>query len=150
MLGMTDADQSDWVAARAECTAVRLFGALRRVVNRDVEAANKSPHINCGFSVKPRDLGDASFDVLKVVSTAAGFEGRRFILSGETITVAPVDARDVVHDALLKAEPHLDLECRCLLRYTVPAEPGANKTWQRIEPQQFSRLALEGLFFPKR
>ena len=118
-------------------------------MNRDVESASNNPRLDCGFSVKPRDLGDASFDVLQVSATAAGPRGRRFILDGKTITVEPLDALDVVHDPILKAEPQLDLDCRCLLRYTVPAEPGGNETWQPIELQQFSRVALEDLFFPE-
>ena len=143
---MSDPERPDWVEARAQCTAERLFTELHEIVKRDAESANRNPRIDGGFQVKAQGRGDVSFTVLRLEPQSAAYTGRLFILEGKTITVEPVDARDVVHSPLLKAEAILDPHCNCRLRYTVP---GTEIQQMAEELQLLSRLALEELFFPE-
>ena len=124
---LDELDRFNWVEARADCDAERLFHELREIVRSDCESARK-------FSKKRSELmgivletsSDFSFAVSRGVP-----ESRCFQLEGGHIIVT-----DLKGKALYESTARL-VENQCLIEYK----------GEYYKPWQFSQKVLEEFFF---
>ena len=132
---MADNEWFDWVQARAQCNVSTVFGKLRTIVERDVKAA-----VECGIEAEviDGDLSDTlSVRVNREPNILTGV--RTFSVEGDELRVVDLRRSSKV---MLVGNVKFDGK-DCLI------EVDKDGSKQCLLPWEFSRLALEPLFFPR-
>ena len=138
----------NWVVGIAECTAERALAELLPCVERDVEAVNQlapEQRRRCRFTVEHSEEGPKPF--IRVGRTPEEEQGSP---GGWSITFEKFNNRVAIHGLgnsteglVLFADPEWDAgSSSCRLRFV--SDGRLYKIWE------FSRLALESLFFGDR